>query len=129
MAGENSGASAGTLARVRPILRIGIAAVLLGPGVSKFLTYGRSVQFFETLGMPAPAVLVLVVGVVEIGVAVFLVLDRAPRAAAVAVVPVMIVAAVTAGPTWQNLGVLIAAVVLIGIDTTPDGIASMEPTT
>jgi uncharacterized membrane protein YphA (DoxX/SURF4 family) len=129
MAGENSDACAGTLARGRPILRLGIAALLVGPGVNKFLTYGESVQFFETLGLSVPAILVLVVGTAELGVAVFLVLDRVPRAAAAAVIPVMIVAAVTAGPTWQNLGVLIAAVVLIGIDTTPDGIASTEPTT
>ena len=112
MCSKRSDTSTGIRAR----LRIGIAAVLLAPGVSKFLTYGRSVQFFETLGLPAPAVLVLVVGTVEIGVAVCLFLDRAPRVAAVAVVPVMIVAAVTAGPTWQNLGVLISALVLVGID-------------
>lgn len=129
MDGESSDASAGIRAKLRPILRIGIAALLLGPGVSKFLTHGRSVQFFETLGLPAPAVLVLVVGTIEIGVAVFLFLDRVPRAAAAAVVPVMIVASVTAGPTWQNLSVLVAAVVLIGIDTRPDGIFSTEPTT
>jgi uncharacterized membrane protein YphA (DoxX/SURF4 family) len=125
MGGKRSDTSTGIRAR----LRIGIAAVLLAPGVSKFLTYGRSVQFFETLGLPAPAVLVLAVGAVEIGIAVFLVLDRAPRAAAVTVVPVMIVAAVTAGPTWQKLWMLIPVVVLIGIDTKPDGIVSMEPTT
>ena len=99
MCSKRSDTSTGIRAR----LRIGIAAVLLAPGVSKFLTYGRSVQFFETLGLPAPAVLVLAVGAVEIGIAVFLVLDRAPRAAAVTVVPVMTVAAVTAGPTWQKL--------------------------
>jgi len=129
MDGENPDASTGISARLRPVLRIGIAALVLGPGVSKFLTYGRSVQFFKTLGLPSPAVLVLVVGAIELGIAVLLFLDRAPRVASIAVVPLMIVAAVTAGPTWQNLGVLIAAVVLIGIDTNPDGIASTEPTT
>jgi hypothetical protein len=29
----------------------------------------------------------------------------------------MVVAAITAGPTWQNLAVLAAAVVLIGLDS------------
>jgi|AntDeeMetagen134_2_1112570.scaffolds.fasta_scaffold01062_6 uncharacterized membrane protein YphA (DoxX/SURF4 family) len=129
MDGENSDAPAGIRARVRPILRLGIAALLLGPGVSKFLTYGRSVQFFETLELPVPAVLVLVVGTIEIGVAVFLFLDRAPRSAAATAVPVMIVAGVTAGPTWQNLGVLISAFVLIAIDTEPEGLVNTERTT
>ena len=129
MAGENSDASVGTLAKGRPILRLGTAALLLGPGVSKFITYGQSVQFFETLGLPVPAVLVLVVGAAEISIAALLFLDRVPRAAAVTVIPVMLVAAVTAGPTWQNLGVLIAAIVLIGIDTERDEIVSTEPMT
>lgn len=129
MDGKSSDASTGIPARIRPVLRIGIAALVLGPGVSKFLTYGRSVQFFETLGLPAPAVLVLVVGTIELGIAVLLFLDRAPRAAALTIVPVMIVAAVTAGPTWQNLGVLVTAVILIRIDTKSDGIVSTEPTT
>jgi len=129
MDGESSDASTGIRAKLRPILRIGIAALLLGPGVGKFLAYGQPVQFFETLGLPVPAVLVLVVGTVEISIAALLFLDRVPRAAAVTVVPVVIVAAVTAGPTWQNPGVLIAAVVRIGIDTKSDGIVSTEPTT
>ena len=55
MDGESSDASTGIRAKLRPILRIGVAALLLGLGVSKFLTYGQSVQFFETLGLPVPA--------------------------------------------------------------------------
>lgn len=129
MDGENSDALAGTRARVRPILRLGIVTLLFGPGVSKFLTYDRSVQFFEALGLPAPTVLVLVVGVIELGVAVFLFLNRAPRLAALTAMPLMIVAAVTAGPTWQNLSVFVAAAILIWIDTKPERAFSTEPMT
>lgn len=102
---------------LRPILRIGMAGLLLVPGASKFLTYGTSVRFFESLGLPAPAVLVPVVGGIELVAAGLLLLDRFPRFAALLTVPIMIVAATTAGPTWQNLGVLAGAVVFIGLDT------------
>lgn len=129
MVGETDDELSGPLTTLRLALRVVIAGLLLGPGVSKFFTYGQSVQFFETLGLPVPAVLVLVVGAVEIGVAVVLLLDRAPRVAALPTVPVMTVAALTAGPTWQNLGVLVAAVVLVGIDTGTDGEFGTEPTT
>lgn len=107
---------------LRLALRIGIAGLMLGPDVSKFLTYRQSVRFFGTLALPAPEVLVLVVSAVEVAVAVLLLLDRAPRVAAVTAVPVMIVAIVTAGPTWQNLGVLLGVLLLAGIDTATRGI-------
>lgn len=102
---------------LRPILRIGMAGLLLVPGASKFLTYGTSVRFFESLGLPAPAVLVPVVGGIELVTAGLLLLDRFPRFAALLTVPIMLVAATTAGPTWQNLSVLAGAVVLISLDT------------
>lgn len=108
-------------ATIRFVLRLGIAGLVLGPGVSKFLTYEQSVQFFRTLAIPAPAIMVVLVGGVELAVAALLLLDRAPRGSAILVIPVMVVAAVTAGPTWQNLGVLVAAVALIVLETTPYG--------
>jgi putative oxidoreductase len=101
---------------LRPVLRIGIAALVLVPGASKFITYGTSVQFFESLGLPVPAVLVPAVGGIELVVAGLLLLDRFSWLAALLIVPIMVVAASTAGPTWQNLGVLAGAVVLIGLD-------------
>lgn len=102
---------------LRPVLRIGIAALLLVPGASKFITYGTSVRFFESLGLPAPAVLVPIVGGIELVAAGLLLLDRRSWLAALLTVPIMVVAAITTGPTWQTLGVLAGAVVLIGLDT------------
>lgn len=99
------------------VLRLAIVGLLFGPALSKFVTYERSVRFFTGLGLPSPDVLVLVVGAVELGAAILLLLNRASRVAALLVVPTMVVAAITAGPTWQNLGVLTGAVVLIGLDT------------
>jgi uncharacterized membrane protein YphA (DoxX/SURF4 family) len=101
---------------LRPALRIGIAALLLVPGASKFITYGTSVRFFESLGLPAPALLVLFVGGIELVAAGLLLLDRFSWLAALLTLPIMVVAAITARPTWQNLGVLIGAVVLLGLE-------------
>lgn len=113
-----------TAARIRthllPVLRIGSAGILPGAGASKFLTYGRSVQFFTTLGLPVREILVAVVGSIELVAALLLLPDRWPRIAALLVIPVVRVAAATAGPTWQNLGVLTAALLLIGFETTAD---------
>jgi len=113
--------STGYRTTIRLVLRLGIAGLVLGPGVSKFLTYEQSVQFFRTLAIPVPAIMVVLVGGVELAVAALLVLDRAPRGSAILVIPVMAVAAATAGPTWQNLGVLVAAVALIALETTLHG--------
>jgi uncharacterized membrane protein YphA (DoxX/SURF4 family) len=98
----------------RPALRIGAAALLFGPGVSKFITYDQSVTFFTRLGLPAPEVLVLVVGGIEIGVALSMLFDRVPWLGAILAIPIMIIAITTAGPSWQNIGVLLASTLVIG---------------
>ncbi|MFB6302603.1 MAG: DoxX family protein [Haloferacaceae archaeon] len=115
-------------ATVRPLLRVGIAGLLLGPGASKVLTYERSVRFFTTLSLPVPEILVPVIGAVELGAATVLLTDRGSRIGAAIVVPVMLVAAATAGPTWQNLAVLLGALALVVVDTTR-GVSVSESTT
>jgi uncharacterized membrane protein YphA (DoxX/SURF4 family) len=99
-------------------LRIAVGALVVVPGVSKFLTYEQSVQFFAALQIPAAETLVVLVGAVEIVVAGSMFLDRGVLYAALSITPVMAVAIVTAGPTWQNIGVLLAATVLIGVNAT-----------
>jgi len=101
----------------RPALRIGAAALLFGPGVSKFITYDRSVGFFTMLGLPTPELLVIAVGSMEIEAALSLFLDRAPWFGAVPAIPIMAVAIVTAGPSWQNIGVLLASTLVIGTNS------------
>ena len=100
----------------RPALRIGAAALLFGPGVSKFITYDHSVGFFTTLGLPAPELLVIVVGSMEIGAALSLFFDRVPWLGALLAIPIMAVAIATAGSSWQNIGILLASILVIGID-------------
>jgi uncharacterized membrane protein YphA (DoxX/SURF4 family) len=120
--GDERDGSLGDLSTTsRLVLRVGIAGLLLGPGVSESLTYQQSVQFFERLALPAPDLLVPIVGGVELGAAVLILLDRALRLAAALVIPVMVVAIGTAGPSWQNVGVLMAALGLIGVETILDG--------
>jgi uncharacterized membrane protein YphA (DoxX/SURF4 family) len=102
---------------LRPLIRYGMAGLLLAPGASKFVTFGTSVRFFESLDLPAPSILVPIVGALELGAAALLLLDRSARIAALVTVPIVIVAAGTAGATWQNVGVLAAALVLIVLVT------------
>lgn len=102
--------------RVLPVVRIASAGLLVGPGVSKFLTYDGSVEFFGSLGLPAAGGLV-VVGIVELAAAGLLLGNRLPRVGASLVVPVTTVAAFTAGPTWQNVARLGMAVAVIGSET------------
>jgi uncharacterized membrane protein YphA (DoxX/SURF4 family) len=125
---ERDGASGDPSTTLRLVLRVGIAGLLLGPGVSKFLTYQQSVQFFERLALPAPELLVPIVGGIELGAAALVLVDRAPRLAAVLVIPVMLVAIGTAGPSWQNLGVLTAALGLLGIEIIPGERVGSKPT-
>jgi uncharacterized membrane protein YphA (DoxX/SURF4 family) len=125
---ERDGASGDPSTTLRLVLRVGIAGLLLGPGVSKFLTYQQSVQFFERLALPAPELLVPIVGGIELGAAALVLVDRAPRLAAVLVIPVMLVAIGTAGPSWQKLGVLTATLGLLGVATRPGGRVGSKPT-
>lgn len=98
-------------------LRVVIAGLLVGPGISKLLTYERSVRFFASLGTPTPDVWVVVVGLLELLAAGLLLVNRVPRIAALLTIPMMVVAAVTAGPSWQNVGPLVAALGLIALET------------
>jgi uncharacterized membrane protein YphA (DoxX/SURF4 family) len=120
--------SSGDLSTTLPVLRVGIAGLLLGPGVTTFLTYQQWVQFFERLALPVPELLVPIVGGVELGAVALVLVDRAPRLAAVLVSPVMLVAIGTAGPSWQNFGVLTAALGLIGVETIRGERVGSKPT-
>jgi uncharacterized membrane protein YphA (DoxX/SURF4 family) len=125
---ERDGSSGDLSTTLRLVLRVGIAGLLLGPGVSKFLTYRQSVQFFERLALPALELLVPIVGGVELGGAALILFDRVHRLATVLVIPVMLGAIGTAGPSWQKLGVLTATLGLLGVATRPGGRVGSKPT-
>lgn len=96
-------------------LRLGVAWLVVGPAVGKFLTHGRSVEFFASLGIPAPTAMVLLAGVVEVAAVGMLVLGVGDDLAALALLPVMGVAILYAGPDWKNLAVLGGCLALLAL--------------
>jgi uncharacterized membrane protein YphA (DoxX/SURF4 family) len=86
-------------------LRFAVAWLVVGPAVSKFFTHGRSVAFFASLGIPYPTATVLLAGAVEVAAVALLVVGVGDDLAALALVPVMLVAVVFSGPDWKNLAV------------------------
>ncbi|WP_435157712.1 DoxX family protein [Haladaptatus sp. DFWS20] len=101
------------------LLRILVAAIVTLPAVGKFLDYGGQVEFFASLGIPAPEILVLVVGTIEAVSVLMLLLGIAGRVAALALVGVMLVAIITAGVNPLNLTVLLASVGILYLGTGP----------
>lgn len=96
-------------------LRLAVATLVAGPAVSKFLTHGRSVEFFAGLGLPFPTAMVLVVGVLEVAAVAMLVLGVGDDLAALSLVPVMLVAIAAVGPDWKNLAVLGGALAVVAL--------------
>ncbi|RBI59727.1 DoxX family protein [halophilic archaeon] len=98
-------------------LRLFLVALVGKPALSKVVTYGNSVAFFDAIGMPASALLVIIAGLVEVGAVVLLLVGIGERLAAVSLIPVMLVAILYVGPDWKNLIVLIGAVSLLVLKT------------
>lgn len=101
-------------------LRLVLIALVAQPALSKVVTYGSSVTFFDTIGMPAPAVMVILTGLIEAGAVVLLLVGVGERLAAVSLIPVMLVAILYVGPDWKNLSVLVGALAILGLKTDPD---------
>ena len=98
-------------------LRLMLAALVAKPALSKFLTYGSSVAFFDAIGMPAPTLMVIVAGLIEVGAVVLLLVGVGERLAAVSLILVMLVAVQYVGPDWKNLSVLVGSLVLVVLET------------
>ncbi|WP_396613914.1 DoxX family protein (plasmid) [Haloferax sp. S1W] len=103
-------------------LRLVLVALVAKPALSKVVTYGSSVSFFDAIGMPAPAVMVIIAGFIEVGVVALLLVGIRERLAAVSLIPVMLVAILYVGPDWKNLSVLLGAVGLVVLETDFDAI-------
>ncbi|SIR84077.1 putative oxidoreductase [Haladaptatus litoreus] len=101
------------------VLRVLIALLVALPAAGKFLDYAGQVEFFTSLGIPAPELMVLVVGTVEAASAVMLLLGIAGRVAALALTSIMLVAIVTAGANPLNLTILLASLVVLALGTGP----------
>lgn len=101
-------------------LRLGLVALVAKPALSKVLTYGRSVSFFDALGIPAPAILVILAGGIQVGAIVLLLVGVGERLAAISLLPVMVVAILYAGLDWKNVSVLVGAMGLLVLETDVD---------
>lgn len=96
-------------------LRLTVAFLVAKPALSKVLTYGNSVTFFASLGIPYPGAMVLAAGVVEVVAVVLLVAGEGERLAALALLPVMLAAIAYSGLDWKNLSVLLGALAILAL--------------
>lgn len=98
-------------------LRLVLIILVAKPALSKVVTYGSSVAFFDAIGMPAPAAMVIIAGIIEVGAVILLLIGVGERLAAIALIPVMLVAILYVGPDWKNLSVLVGALALLFLET------------
>lgn len=103
-------------------LRLVLVVLVAKPALSKVITYGSSVSFFDAIGMPAPAVMVIIAGLIEVGAVALLLVGVGERLAAVSLIPVMVVAILYVGPDWKNLSVLVGAVGILVLETDFDAV-------
>lgn len=67
--------------------------------------------------MPAPAQMVVVAGIIEVGAVVLLLVGTGERLAALSLIPVMLVAILYVGPDWMNLSVLVGVLAIFALGT------------
>ena len=91
--------------------RVGVALVLV-PGAQKFISYTSQVEFFESLGIPFAAAMVLVVGSVEVVCGLAVVVGFAGRVAGIALAVVMVGVFVTAEPNPQAAMVFVSSLLV-----------------
>ncbi|WP_135305183.1 DoxX family protein [Haloarcula amylovorans] len=103
-------------------LRLVLIVLVAKPALSKVVTYVHSVTFFDAIGLPAPAAMVIVAGLIEIGAVALLLVGTGERLAAIALIPVMLVAILYVGPDWKNFSVLLGALGLLILTTDFDAI-------
>ena len=103
-------------------LRLALVVLVAEPALSKVVTYGKSVAFFDAIGIPAPSLMVVVAGLVEVGAIALLLVGIGERLAAVSLIPVMLVAILYVGPDWKNLSVLVGAMGILVWETDFDSV-------
>lgn len=98
-------------------LRVVLVVLLAPPAFAKFLAYGEQVEGFAGYGIPAPGVMVIVVGVFEVLAVLAALVGAAGRLAAVPLPVIMVVAMVSAGVVANNVAVLVCAVGIVVLGT------------
>jgi uncharacterized membrane protein YphA (DoxX/SURF4 family) len=103
-----------------------VLAVVAPAAAQKAVDYGGQVAFFESLGVPASAAMVAVVGAMEAVTAVLIAVGTFGRLAGLVLAVVMVSAAALGGPNASNLSALAAA---LGVAALGTGAFSLGPTT
>lgn len=99
-----------------PVVFRAVAALLLAPSaVLKLVAHSKRAAVFADLGVPAPEVTVVVVGLLELLAAVLIATGTEGRVGALVGVPIMIAAIGFAGLMVTNIAVLVACVGIVGL--------------
>jgi putative oxidoreductase len=92
---------------VAMVVRLGVAAILIGFGQSKFAHHAKEVRAFDRYGLPAPEVFTYAIGTVELVGGVLLLLGLLTRLVAIGLAGNMVGAIATGGRVdggFVNLG-------------------------
>lgn len=106
--------------RLPIVMRALVVLILTGPAIGKFLLYADRVGRFIEYGIPAPEIMVVVVGVVQLFTIATAVTGVAGRVGAFVTIPVMLTAMVVASPNVANALVLISCIGIVLIGTGDD---------
>jgi putative oxidoreductase len=108
--------SAGGLGAWLPVcLRVVVVVLVVPAAALKFVDYGGQAAFFAEIGVPLPAVTVLVVGAVQLCVAAAVALGVASRLAALVMVPIMVTAMTLYAVVPSNAAVLLASLGVVAL--------------
>ena len=103
--------------RLPLLLRGLVVLILTGPAVGKFVLYADRVGRFTQYGIPAPEIMVVVVGVLQLFTVVTVATGVAGRVGALVTIPIMVTAMVTASANVANALVLISCIGILLIGT------------
>jgi putative oxidoreductase len=91
------------------LLRLASAGVFVAFGLGKFVNHASELASFRTYGLPAPAVLVLVIGVVEVAGGVLLIAGIRTKLAAIVLAGDMVAAIIVSGiAKWEIVSLTLA---------------------
>lgn len=94
------------------VVRVFVAVIFVGSGGVKLIMYSDQLGLFIEWGVPFPEVMVVVVGVVEVGTGAAVFFGFLARVGACVLAAVMVAAFLTAGPNGLNIFSFFLCVVL-----------------
>ncbi|MBX0287869.1 hypothetical protein EGH22_16160 [Halomicroarcula sp. F28] len=103
--------------RLPVVLRGLVVLILTGPAIGKFVLYTDRVGRFTQYGIPAPEIMVVVVGVLQLFTVGTVATGVLARVGALVTVPVMVTAMVVASANVANALVLVSCIGIVLIGT------------